>query len=142
MRQLTRALTTWLWCLATLVFGATCSHLGALSKPEMLQLAGDMRVHDPAIIRQGNTFYVFSTGGRPPRGIIYMRCSNDLYNWTRCGSVFKDLPKWAKREIPRARSAWAPDISFFNGKYHLYYSVSTFGTNNSAIGVATNQNLD
>ena len=45
-------------------------------------------------------------------------------------------------EIPGARGAWAPDISFFNGKYHLYYALSTFGSRNSAIGLATNATLD
>jgi arabinan endo-1,5-alpha-L-arabinosidase len=37
---------------------------------------------------------------------------------------------------------WAPDIAFHNGTYYLYYSVSSFGSNNSAIGVATNKTLD
>src|SRR6185369_15576524 len=40
------------------------------------------------------------------------------------------------------RGLWAPDISYFNGQYHLYYSVSTFGSNRSSIGLATNQTLD
>jgi arabinan endo-1,5-alpha-L-arabinosidase len=52
------------------------------------------------------------------------------------------LPAWSRREIPGARSAWAPDIAFFNGRYHLYYSISTFGKNDSAIGLATNRTLD
>ena len=113
------------------------------SNPEVLELVGDLRVHDPAAIRQGDTFYVFSTGGRRRGpGIIPIRCSKDLYNWTLCGNVFDKLPDWASKEIPGARGAWAPDISFFNGKYHLYYSVSRFGRNNSAIGLATNKTLD
>jgi arabinan endo-1,5-alpha-L-arabinosidase len=33
-------------------------------------------------------------------------------------------------------------VSYFNGKYHLYYSVSTFGSNHSSIGLATNETLD
>ena len=37
---------------------------------------------------------------------------------------------------------WAPDISYFNGKYYLYYSVSAFGKNTSAIGLATNTTLN
>jgi arabinan endo-1,5-alpha-L-arabinosidase len=37
---------------------------------------------------------------------------------------------------------WAPDISFHDGKYVLYYSVSAFGKNTSCIGVATNATLD
>jgi arabinan endo-1,5-alpha-L-arabinosidase len=52
------------------------------------------------------------------------------------------LPQWATNEITRARGAWAPDISWFNGKFHLYYSLSSFGVNESAIGLAVNETLD
>jgi arabinan endo-1,5-alpha-L-arabinosidase len=110
--------------------------------PQVLELKGDLRVHDPAIIREGDTFYVFSTGGRWRSGIIPIRCSKDLYNWTLCGRVFDKLPEWVSKEIPGARGAWAPDISYYNGRYHLYYSISNFGRNNSAIGLVTNQTLD
>jgi arabinan endo-1,5-alpha-L-arabinosidase len=65
-----------------------------------------------------------------------------MIEWKQCGFVFQELPAWAPKEIPGTRSPWAPDISYFNGKYHLYYSISTFGKNNSAIGLATNQTLD
>lgn len=108
----------------------------------MLELQGDLRVHDPVMMRQGDTFYIFCTGGGRRSGIIPIRCSKDLHNWQRCGSVFDRLPEWATQEIPEARGAWAPDISFFNGRYHIYYSVSTFGKNNSAIGLVTNKTLD
>ncbi|UCG46567.1 MAG: family 43 glycosylhydrolase [Phycisphaerales bacterium] len=128
--------------LGILLARVPCHGAAAHSQPQMLSLAGDLRVHDPAMIRQGDRFYIFSTGGRPGRGVIYISCSPDLHNWTRCGYVFDRLPDWSRREIPAARSAWAPDISFFNGKYHLYYSVSTFGRNDSAIGLATNLTLD
>jgi arabinan endo-1,5-alpha-L-arabinosidase len=37
---------------------------------------------------------------------------------------------------------WAPDVSYFNGQYHLYYAVSTFGRQRSVIGLATNRTLD
>jgi arabinan endo-1,5-alpha-L-arabinosidase len=131
-----------IWFLGTLLVGASYRSMATPPQPGMLELAGDLRVHDPSVIRHGDTFYIFSTGGRSGRGVIHVRCSRDLYNWTLCGSVFEKLPEWTRREIPVARSAWAPDISFFNGKYHLYYSVSAFGTNNSAIGLATNLTLD
>ncbi len=127
--------------LGPLLLGTSCRLDVTNSELQLLDLEGDLRVHDPVIIRQDNTFYVFSTGGWPG-GIIPVRCSNDLHHWVRCGYVFDRLPAWAAREIPGARTAWAPDISFFNGKYHLYYSVSAFGKNNSAIGLATNKALD
>lgn len=100
-----------------------------------------LRVHDPAIIKQGHTYYVFSTGNG-----ISMRRSTDLVNWEPLPPVFAELPgmlpPWAADEVPGARSIWAPDIAYFNRAYHLYYSLSTFGSNRSVIGLATNETLD
>ena len=102
------------------------------------QLQGDVRqVHDPTVIKEGDTFYLFST-----RAGIAIRCSKDLVAWRLCGDVFAHLPAWAVTEVPGLRGIWAPDISYFNGKYHLYYSASTFGKNLSSIGLVTNQTLD
>ncbi len=56
--------------------------------------------------------------------------------------MFDKLPDWATKEIPGGRGAWAPDISYYGGRYHLYYAVSTFGSRNSVIGLATNKTLD
>jgi arabinan endo-1,5-alpha-L-arabinosidase len=108
---------------------------------QVLPLEGDIEgVHDPVIARENDTWYVFCTGGR--QGVIPIRTSTDLRRWTLAGYVFDKLPEWAAREIPKARAAWAPDISHFSGKYHLYYSVSSFGSRDSAIGLATNHTLD
>jgi arabinan endo-1,5-alpha-L-arabinosidase len=137
-------------CIAVLsivffIFASGC-HSSSSSQPKaapvMLELQGDLRVHDPVMIRQGDTFYVLSTGVERRAGIIPIRRSKDMQNWKRCSFVFEKMPEWTSKEIPGSRGAWAPDISYFNGKYHLYYSVSTFGRNNSAIGLATNKTLD
>jgi len=99
---------------------------------------GDVRqVHDPSIIKDGGTYYLFST-----RAGIAIRCSSDLIHWRLCGDVFAHLPEWAVKDVPGLRGLWAPDVSYFNRQYHLYYSVSTFGSNRSSIGLATNQTLD
>jgi arabinan endo-1,5-alpha-L-arabinosidase len=117
-------------------------NLFCATQPEVLQLSGDLeRVHDPVIIRDGGRYYVFSTN-RAPSGHIPIRCSHDLRNWKLCGAVFAQLPEWVSREIPGARSLWAPDISKVDGRYYLYYSASTFGSNRSAIGLAINKTLD
>jgi len=106
--------------LGTLMLGTSCRVTTVSPEPEMLELKGDLRVHDPVIIREGDTFYVFSAGGSPRQGgFIPIRCSKDLYNWSRCGTVFEQLPEWITQEIPGTRGIWAPDISYFNGKYHL-----------------------
>jgi arabinan endo-1,5-alpha-L-arabinosidase len=94
--------------------------------------------HDPCIAKQGGYYYVFMTGV----GIPFIR-SRDRANWEQLGPVFKEPPKWTGETIPGNRGHfWAPDVSFFDGKWHLYYSVSTFGRNHSAIGLATNKTLD
>ena len=50
----------------------------ALAAPEVLRLEGDIEgVHDPVIIKDGATYYVFSTGGRPNEGVIPIRTSQD-----------------------------------------------------------------
>lgn len=116
--------------LSAVLFATTAS-------PGTAQGSG-VRVHDPAIIEQDGTFYIFATGN----GVSILR-SNDLRHWEQAGRVFDALPAWAAAEVPGARgSLWAPDISHFDGKYFLYYSVSTFGGQRSAIGLATNTSLD
>lgn len=109
-------------------------------------LQGNARVHDPSLIKHGKTYYVFSTGSPNSEinnGNIQIRASNDLKNWRFIGTVFKDIPAWITATLgSKPKSLWAPDISFFNGKYHLYYSASFFGSNNSLIALATNRTLD
>lgn len=131
--------------LALLLLGSGCRSTpfpAATAEPKLLKLSGDLSVHDPVIIKEKNTCYIFCTGGGRRGGIIPIRCSTNLLNWTRCGSVFESLPAWATNEIPLARGVWAPDISCFNGKYYLYYALSSFGVNKSAIGLAVNETLD
>ena len=70
------------------------------------------------------------------------RCSKDKITWLACGFVFKGVPAWVGQKIPGVGVLWAPDISFYNGLYHLYYAGSIFGTSRSVIGLATNTTLD
>jgi arabinan endo-1,5-alpha-L-arabinosidase len=90
-------------------------------------------------MRQAGTYYLFSTdaGGAIP-GHLPIRCSIDKVNWQLCGAVFNQVPAWVQENEPGITDLWAPDISFFNGLYHVYYAVSIFATNTSVIGLATN----
>src|ERR1022692_5008227 len=94
----------------------------AASEPEVLKLSGDVEgVHDPVIIKQKDTYYVFCTGGGrgATAGIIPIRTSKDLIHWTNAGNALPGVPDWGKQQLPGARGAWAPDISYYKGKYHL-----------------------
>lgn len=116
----------------------------ASAAPPGLSLSGDLTgVHDPAIIREGDTWSLFSTShlDQPP-GLIHIRTSSDLRHWSLSGAVFRTLPVWADERVPGTRGLWAPDIVRVGDEYRLYYSVSTFGRNRSAIGLAVSPTLD
>lgn len=94
---------------------------------------------DPAVIEASDgTFYVFATGQGLP---VYH--SANLVDWVQVGRVFKTpVPEWAARAVPGTRGIWAPDIVKLGDRYCLYYSVSTFGSQRSVIGMAVNKTLD
>lgn len=132
--------------LLTIVALAACgSNQQPTVSPAPAVLEGDIRTHDPGLIRQDNTYYVFSTGDEHGlnQGSIQIRASSDLARWELIGTVFETTPGWISEELGSTPpNLWAPDISYFNGKYHLYYAGSRFGSNNSVIGLATNVTLD
>ncbi|MFD2161158.1 arabinan endo-1,5-alpha-L-arabinosidase [Paradesertivirga mongoliensis] len=101
-------------------------------------LKGNLGVHDPVMIKRGDTYYVFGTG-------ISVKTSKDKINWANAPGVFPRNPglPWWKNDIPDHNGhIWAPDIHYRDGKYHLYYSVSAWMNFNSSIGYATNTTLD
>jgi arabinan endo-1,5-alpha-L-arabinosidase len=95
--------------------------------------------HDPVIIQDHETqrYYLFTTGPGIP-----MYESADLRNWRYVGKALPRNPDWIRESVPAATDLWAPDVTFYNGQYHLFYSASSFGKNLSAIGLASNRTLD
>jgi arabinan endo-1,5-alpha-L-arabinosidase len=129
-----------LLALFTITSGSAYAAATTHTTPAPLQtptIQGDLAAHDPSLIKQGNTYYVFSTGGG-----IEIRTSPDLVTWTRAGSVFSSIPTWVTNIVGNITDLWAPDIHYVNGTYYLYYAGSTFGSNNSVIGLATNTTLN
>jgi arabinan endo-1,5-alpha-L-arabinosidase len=111
--------------------------------PHALHLSGDAAgTHDPSIIKEGKTWYVFATGKAPDGGQFAVRCSEDLEHWKLCGHVFDEIPAWIHERSPGTKDLWAPDISFVDGQYRMYYSYSLFGKNTSGIALAVNKTLD
>jgi arabinan endo-1,5-alpha-L-arabinosidase len=92
-------------------------------------------IHDPVAIQAEGKYYIFGTGPGIESAVSY-----DKINWKKSTvPLFDPMPAWFKQEVPKFNGhIWAPDISFHNGKYYLYYSISSFGSNQSCIGVATN----
>ena len=109
---------------------------------DVYKLTGDVSlVHDPTIIRQGSQYYVLGTDAGQT-GNLLIRCSSDKINWKICGSVFATPPPEVLAVFPALVSLWAPDVSYFNGLYHVYYAASGFGANHSLIGLATSPTMN
>ena len=103
--------------------------------------ATDLAIHDPStLLKQDNkTYWVFGTG----RGIASFS-STDRVHWTFRAEVLPQSPDWVKEIVPGNRNnhLWAPDVIRVGDRYLLYYSASTFGSNVSAIGLATSKTLE
>ena len=105
--------------------------------PAIVTLTGSLGTHDPMVIVAGSRYYLFNTG----RG-VGTKTSTNVTSWTGGGAVFGSNPGWIAQQVSGASDLWAPDVSYFGGSYHLYYSASTFGSNHSCIGHATRAALD
>ena len=92
---------------------------------------------DPTVIQDpvSGFFYAYGTEDRWPTDnknhIVPIVRSKDLVNWTYAGDAFTAKPSWKS-----SGGVWAPDIALVNGKYHLYYSYSTWGDADPGIGLA------
>lgn len=96
-------------------------------------LSGDVGMHDPSIIKEGSTYWAFSTG----EGIQVLYSDSTGKKFSRGIQVLSTRPTWWSSYVPEHKGldVWAPDVQQFNGKVWLYYSISTFGSNTSAIGL-------
>ncbi|MBV2363019.1 arabinan endo-1,5-alpha-L-arabinosidase [Streptomonospora nanhaiensis] len=105
----------------------------------------NVAVHDPALVTGGGgrDWYVFGTGDAAVAdGNITVHRSSNGTDWRPAGHVWTTKPAWLAREVPGVTNLWAPEVYENDGTYYLYYSASTFGSNRSVIGLATNTTLD
>ena len=103
-------------------------------------LTGEIRAHDPStVIQCDGRYYVYCTG----RGISVLS-SADGYDWKSEPRVFDQVSAPLRAAVPKndGQTVWAPDITKLNGEYYMYYAVSSWGSNVSAIGLATNPTLN
>ncbi|GJF19960.1 arabinan endo-1,5-alpha-L-arabinosidase [Streptomyces sp. HO565] len=125
--------------LATVLAAAVLAFLPATARadtayPDPQPVSGQQIVHDPTVGRLKSGGYVaYSTGG-----VIGARTSKDRVHWDDAGNAFAEPPSWWY-EYNATGDPWAPDLSYRDGRYWLYYAVSSWGTNHSAIGVATSR---
>ena len=95
-------------------------------------LTGALQAHDPSLIKEGGTWWCFTTGAG-----LRVKSSADGREWVQAKPLFAaELPWWRKyAPAMRPLDVWAPDVQEFGGRIWCYYSVSEFGRNSSAIGL-------
>lgn len=87
---------------------------------------------DVTVVTVDGIYYVYGT--ETPEDVIPIARSADLVNWTYIGAALESQPDWRNDDA----GVWAPDITYYNGEYRIYYSYSEWGsTNNPGIGLAT-----
>jgi arabinan endo-1,5-alpha-L-arabinosidase len=140
-------LTRLLLCLPLALISGVVVFIGGA--PAASALSGDLHMHDPSVIKVGGCYYGFSTGfeGGPGNGSVTVRktCDPTLYRgWSYVGTVWNSVPAWITARLGRTPpNIWAPDINYFNGKYHLYYAASIWGQSTLAVtGLLTASNIE
>jgi arabinan endo-1,5-alpha-L-arabinosidase len=93
------------------------------------------------MVKDGGRYWIFTTGV----GIWNMSSDNpDFTTWQVEPLIFPSgtWPDWINTYVPGfSGNFWAPEIIYMNDKWYLYYSCSTFGSQQSAIGVVTSSSI-
>ncbi|KAL4781090.1 Arabinan endo-1,5-alpha-L-arabinosidase C [Aspergillus varians] len=111
---------------------------GLAQYPAPGECTGNCWSHDPGFYQRvsDGRYYRFSTGEG-----IHIHASNSLTGpWEDVGQA---LPGGSTVDHPGSGNLWAPDIHYQPDTklYYMYYSISTLGSRDSIIGVATSPNL-
>lgn len=116
-----------------------------LATPAVAQpLTGNIAIHDPSIAVLEDGFASFATGveGSRDGGQIRTKTSPDGINWQEAGAIPGKMPQWVIDEMGfTPKNIWAPSVTEHDGTHFMYYSVSSFGKNDSVIGLMTNDDL-
>jgi len=137
------ALTLALTGSSATIAGGSPAGAGSPADYQPLPLRGDLNAHDPSFTQVGSTWFVLNTGDPAVNGgTIQIKKSTDHRTFTSVGTVWNEIPAWIKDDVPAVTNLWAPQVYFHQGTYYLYYSASSFGSNNSLIALATNTTLD
>jgi arabinan endo-1,5-alpha-L-arabinosidase len=103
------------------------------SYPNPGAVSGSTGAHDPTVVKTpAGSYLVAVTGNNLP-----LRTSANRTSWSNAGVVWPGGASWTSPYTGGSASLWAPDLSFRNGQYWLYYAASTFGSQRSAIFLAT-----
>jgi arabinan endo-1,5-alpha-L-arabinosidase len=113
---------------------AGCLALSTLSAHAAVwNLTGSLVTHDPSMYKENATWWIMETSDTG----IGVKYSPDGHAWTQGLSIYPNGLSWWGQYNGNSKTVWAPDIHVWNGKAILFYAVSTFGSQKSAIGLTT-----
>lgn len=126
-------LSRWL-CRALSLAGLAAA--ASLSQAAPWALSGALTTHDPHIYKTSSTWWVFESTDNNGIGVKF---SSDGHAWTQGGAIFGGGLSWWKAYIPANKTGqvWAPGCGEWGSLGYCYYAVSSFGSQKSAIGLAT-----
>ena len=75
---------------------------------------------DPSVVRIGSDYYCVNSTFNYFPGIIISH-SKDLVNWKQIGHVFSKSEEIDLTSFFDGMGIWAPDISYYNGEYYVFY---------------------
>lgn len=113
-----------------------------LAFPDPVPVTGDNRdCHDPSIVKRqaDGRWFRFCTNNN-----IRIDSAPEITGpWKIEGAVLPPEGSVIRNLVPNQgpNNYWAPDVTFIDGVYYLYYSVSEFGFKDSEIGVATSDDM-
>ncbi|MDP9828099.1 beta-xylosidase [Kineosporia succinea] len=124
--------------LVTAAVVPTALHLrpaGAAEYPGPGVVSGNTAVHDPSMVKGPDGTYLLAATAPG----LALRTSTDRTRWTYTGLAFPNgSATWTDEYTGTSNgNLWAPDLSYRNGTFYLYYAASSFGKNKSAIFLAT-----
>ena len=101
-------------------------------------------VHDPVILQENGTYYMYSTGiiGHG----VELRTSTDMVSWNYVSSFATQHDDELKTSEVMAATGngmtniWAPDVVKVGDEYWMFYSCSASGSRNSCIALAKASN--
>ncbi|KAI6778334.1 uncharacterized protein J7T54_003341 [Emericellopsis cladophorae] len=122
-------------CLRNLAIGAILAVAGMAQNVGPGRVTGDTFTHDPTVVKKPDGSYIMAFTADN----VGLKTSTDRTNWRDVGAAFPNGAPWTTPYTGGILNLWAPDISYHNNQYYLYYSASSFGSRRSAIFLATSR---
>lgn len=121
--------------MVAMVLLGSCSP--AKSTSSVKELVLDRDFPDPSVLKAADGFY-YAYGTQTPEGTsgminLQVARSKDLAKWEYLGEGLPTKPTWASR----TQNIWAPHVSYYQGKYILYYSADPNTQTGLCLAVAT-----